>query len=64
MILKVEGAGRKLSAEWTMVNKIENKFQIICKFCNDSISVKVEIMHAHISKCEKHEADLSFKYRL
>ena len=56
---KNEGAGRKLSAEWTMVNKIENKFQVICKICNDIIIAKIVGKRVHISKYAKREANLS-----
>ena len=39
---EVEGAGRKLSVEWTMVNKTDNKAQVAYKFSNHLIGAKIE----------------------
>ena len=54
---KVEGARRKLSVKWIMLNKIENMFQVTCKFCNDAVSAKVKRMY----NLKKHEINPSSK---
>ena len=47
-----KGSGRKSASEWTEVLECSNNSRVVCKYCQQQISKKVERVRSHLNKCK------------
>lgn len=49
------GGGRKIATEWSQVVNLENDTRVMCRYCKELISRKIERVRNHLKKCKARE---------
>lgn len=49
------GGGRKIATEWSEVVNVENDTRVMCKYCKEMVSRKIERVRNHLKRCNARE---------
>lgn len=49
------GGGRRIATEWSEVVNLENDTRVMCKYCKEMLSRKIERVRNHLKKCKARE---------